>query len=109
MLLTTERRHHKVEIPYFEGCPNHHPTVERVREVAEALDVEADITEHDVSGVADPASLGFRGSPTVLVDGKDLEAETTEPTSNLGCRAFSGGAGIPERAVVERALQAADR
>lgn len=99
----------KVEILYFPGCPNHQSTAQRVREVAQEMGVDVDITERDVTGVEDPAALGFRGSPTVLIDGKEIESTVTEPTAKLGCRTFSSGTGVPEKELLMQAMAEAAR
>ncbi len=94
----------KIEILYFSGCPNHEPTVQRVREVAQELGIDAELVLRDVAEVDDPAALGFRGSPTVLVEGREIEAAATEPTANLGCRTFSTGSGVPDRSLLVQAM-----
>jgi hypothetical protein len=38
----------KVEVLYFDGCPNHAVTVERVREVLREEGVEAEVVEVNV-------------------------------------------------------------
>ena len=38
----------RIEILYFEGCPNHTPTVELVKRVIADLGVPADIEEVEV-------------------------------------------------------------
>ncbi len=95
----------KVEILYFEGCPNHAPTVQRVREAADALGVDVEVIERNVGEIDDAASVGFRGSPTVLVAGREVEPGTGEATSSAACRTFSSGTGVPDRAVIEKALR----
>ena len=63
----------KVEILYFSDCPNHTLAVESVREVLRQEAVPADIVEVEVKDTATAQEVGFLGSPTILVDGKDVE------------------------------------
>ncbi len=81
-----------VELIYDKGCPN----VERARaNLVEALATagrEARWTEWDRgSPESPPRVLGF-GSPTILVDGKDVAGETAGEGSP-SCRLYRNGAG----------------
>src|SRR4030088_713301 len=62
----------RVEIHYVGGCPNRQTTVERVREVLTELGIAGEVREVQV----DPtwaSVIGFLGSPTVHVNGVDIE------------------------------------
>jgi hypothetical protein len=66
-------RRPRVEILYFEGCPNHEPARALVERLARELRVEPEI---ELVEVADPEAAvahRFLGSPTVRVDGVDVE------------------------------------
>ena len=65
----------KIEVLYFEGCPNHLPAVELMREVAAELGIGADIQEVEVTDQAEAERLRFLGSPTIQVNGIDVEPE----------------------------------
>jgi len=64
----------KIEILYFDGCPNHKPAVERVRQLLRE-DVSAEVLEVNVSDASIAQRVGFLGSPTVRVNGLDVEPE----------------------------------
>jgi hypothetical protein len=61
----------KVEILYVADCPTHPAAVNLVKQVLAAASVEAEIHELLVSdqGMAD--ELGFCGSPTIRINGRD--------------------------------------
>lgn len=82
----------KIEILYFPGCPNHEPTVRRVRDVAVREGLAAEILEIDVSDERTAKELGFLGSPTIRINGLDIEpaARGAQP-SGLSCRRYPGG------------------
>ncbi|MBI3473013.1 MAG: hypothetical protein HY013_16780 [Candidatus Solibacter usitatus] len=63
----------KIEILYFDGCPNHQPAVERVKEVLKEEGLAAEVVEVNVGDDASARSLGFQGSPTIRIDGLDVE------------------------------------
>ena len=74
---------------YFEGCPNHEPTVALVREVVAGLDLSAEVEEIEVNTQTDAERLRFLGSPTVQVNGVDMEPRARERTNYaLSCRAL---------------------
>lgn len=88
----------KVTIQYFDGCPHWKLADERVRSVLRELsraDVNLDYQLIDSPEVAE--QVGFRGSPTVLVDGRDPFATGTEPVG-MTCRVYrteNGAEGAP--------------
>ena len=85
----------RVEILYFDGCPNHEPAQALVERVAGELDLEPDI---DLIRVPDPAAaseLRFLGSPTVRVDGRDVEPGAEERGDFVfSCRVYRGKRGL---------------
>ncbi len=97
----------KIDVLYFEGCPNHKPTVRRVRETLGRLGIEAEVNEVEVTAEDDAAALKFIGSPTVLIDGQDIApAQRQKAGYGFGCRTF-GGAGLPSAEMMENAIRTA--
>jgi hypothetical protein len=98
----------KVEVLYFEGCPNHVPTVERVRDALQSENETADIEEIEVRTPAEAESLGFLGSPSVRINGLDIELEARGLTSyGFSCRTYLDGptrSGAPSSGMIRRAL-----
>ncbi len=93
-----------IQVLYFEGCPNHEPTVSLVREVVAGLDLSAQVEEIEVTTQTDAERLRFLGSPTVQVNGVDMEPSARERTNYaLSCRMYSGS-GIPPRELLVAAL-----
>jgi hypothetical protein len=87
-----------VTLLFFPGCPNWRLAEERLRE-ALALAGRDDVhVEHGlVTTPQEAEAAGFRGSPTVLVNGQDPFADPDAP-AGLFCRVFSteaGPAGAP--------------
>lgn len=97
----------KIEVLYFEGCPNHPPTVERVKQVVNRLGIPADVREVELTQDDDPVALKFIGSPTVLINGQDIDPAQREGAGyGFGCRTF-GGAGVPPVEMIEQAVREA--
>jgi hypothetical protein len=94
----------QVRVLYFKGCPNHPSTVERVRSIADRLGVELNLNEIEVTPDDDPGRFGFRGSPTVQINGLDIDpSQRDQDNCGFGCRTY-GGAGVPGEAMIETAL-----
>jgi len=97
----------KIEVLYFEGCPNHKPTVERDKQVINQFGVAAEVRQVELTQDDDPAALRFIGSPTVLIDGRDIDLSQRAGASyGFGCRTF-GGAGVPPVEMIEQAVREA--
>ena len=97
-----------VEILYFEGCPNHEPTRALVERVAGELDLEPGI---DLVRVPDPdvaSELRFLGSPSVRVNGRDVEPGADERRDFVfSCRVYRlkrGLSGQPDARWIRDAL-----
>ena len=97
----------EARVLYFTGCPNHRPAVDRLGAVADRLGVPVNIREVEVTQDDEPKRLAFRGSPTVLIDGVDLDPAVRESDEfGFGCRMYGGG-GTPPDAMIEAALKEA--
>lgn len=85
-----------VTLLYFEGCPSWE-TVDAFLSVL-ADEFEFTVTRRQVTSPEEAEEFGFRGSPTILVDGRDVFAEGHEPVG-LACRVYQtpdgGPAGAP--------------
>ena len=102
---TDDRGRMQIDILYFDGCPNHQPTAELVRDVVRTLGVDATIREVEVRDADDAARQRFFGSPTVRVNGQDVDPMVrTRVDYSFGCRMY-GGSGTPPRELVEQALK----
>jgi hypothetical protein len=96
----------KVDILYFEGCPNHAPAVERVREVIQEEGVSAEVVQVEIQDDENAKAQGFLGSPTIRVDEIDIEP-SARGASPLGmaCRCYEGG--LPSHDLIRTAIREA--
>lgn len=62
-----------VRILYTEGCANTPQTVQRVRDVAQMLKIPIEIEQVLVTTEDQANELRFLGSPTVQVNGRDID------------------------------------
>src|SRR5216684_2410161 len=99
----------KIEILYFYGCPNHGPTLERVKEALRQEGLAADIVEVDVENDATSQSVGFLGSPSVRIDGLDIEPSVRHlKPFGMMCRTYPEAGrqvGLPPLELIRAALK----
>jgi hypothetical protein len=93
----------KVEVFYFEGCPNHKPAVELVKAVMKQQGIAAEVAEIEVPDAEVARAVGFLGSPTIRVDGLDIDPSSRAATSAvMACRCYAGG--LPSAEMIRAAL-----
>lgn len=85
----------RIEILTFDGCPNREPAIELVSRVTRERGVEADVQVIDVPDAEAARRTRFLGSPTIRVDGHDIEPGADARTDYvLSCRVFHTGGGL---------------
>jgi hypothetical protein len=101
-------RRPRVEILYFEECPNHKPARALVERIAVELGVEPEIHVVEVPDADAAMQLRFLGSPTVRVNGRDVEPGAEERGDFiLSCRVYRSereSSGQPEERWIREAL-----
>ena len=101
----------RVELLYFDGCPNHQPLQERVRDLVNAHNLQATIEAVPVGSDEEARARRFLGSPSLRVDGADVEPGADERTDfGMKCRLFltpDGLRGMPADAWMLTALERA--
>lgn len=85
----------QVTLQHFDGCPHWQLADERLRTLVGEVGFDLSREVIDTPDAAE--EVGFRGSPTILVDGVDPFADGDEPVG-LSCRIYDtpeGPAGAP--------------
>ena len=98
----------RVEILYFADCPNYEGARALVQRLAAGLGIEPELHLVEVSDAHAATRLQFLGSPTVRVDGHDVEPGADQRSDYvLSCRVYRGEHGLsgpPEERWVRDAL-----
>jgi hypothetical protein len=85
----------RVEVLYFDGCPNHETLLPRLREL---LASEGISTELELRAITDDQAAKrerFLGSPTIRVNGRDVEPDAETRTDfGMKCRLYHGARGV---------------
>ena len=80
----------KIEVLVFDGCPNIDGTLAEVRAGVAAASEVADVLVVHVESEAEARRLRFLGSPTVRVDGIDVDASAHKRDDyGLQCRVYA--------------------
>ena len=101
----------QVELFYFDGCPNHEAALSVVSEALDSLGVQASVTGVRVVDDSDAVGKRFLGSPSIRIDGRDLEvSDETDAGYSMRCRRYRDGdriVGYPPKDLVLSALRKA--
>jgi len=74
---------HTITVLHVPGCTGGATALAIASGIAQARD-DVSVGEVVIEDEATAVARGFRGSPTVLVDGRDLEPETEIPPGSMG-------------------------
>ena len=84
----------KVELLYFDGCPNYETLLPRLRQLLRDRGLDTDIELRRIETLEAAEAERFLGSPTVRMDGRDVEAGADERSDfGLKCRIYRSPAG----------------
>ena len=103
----------RVEFLFWSGCPSHPSALADLRDAMaqEGFDPERVIVTQMATD-EQAANAGFVGSPTIRIDGRDVQPTGDEPTG-LTCRVYRRRDGRyspnPDPADLRDALRAASR
>jgi hypothetical protein len=83
------RRRPKVEFLWWSGCPSWPQTLEDLRAAVVEAGLDPDAIEmHEVVTDATAKDEHFVGSPTIRIDGKDIQPPGPEEPFGLTCRIY---------------------
>lgn len=78
----------RIDFFYFEECPSHEQALERLRKVLVEERIEAEISVVQVETEEEARDLKFIGSPTILIEGRDIDPPLEQPNYALTCRVY---------------------
>jgi hypothetical protein len=96
---------------FYEECSSHEPALERLREVLveEGFDTNVEVVR--VESEEQAHALCFVGSPTILVNGRDIDPPPPDSRYALTCRTYHLEDGrispLPSRGMIRQAIGAA--
>ena len=97
-----------IEFLYWEGCPSYPEARQLLGEVLAERGVDVEIEVREVTSQDEAEALGFPGSPTIRVDGSDVDPVGASARPALMCRIYrkpdGGVSPVPTREQLEAAL-----
>ena len=81
----------KIEYQYFEDCLNHKKLHKNILEAIKDMEDKVEIMYILVENNEIASKLGFRGSPTLLINGEDYEGVPPQTEPSLNCRIYQNG------------------
>ncbi len=100
----------KVRFLYFEGCPNAEPTLLLLKEALAAEAPDSKLEAVEILSDEEASRFGFLGSPSIQIDGLDIEKERRKDPPLFGCRIYRtarGSCGVPPKAMILEAIREA--
>lgn len=101
----------EIKFLYYEDCPSHESGLERLKQVMAENNIQADIEIIKVGTDEQANDLKFIGSPTIRVDGVDIDPPPDDAPYNLTCRVYRLEDGrfspLPSPEMIKRSLQQA--
>lgn len=98
-----------IELLYFDGCPGYERVLPLLRRLADETDTHLDL--HAIETLDQAEAERFLGSPTIRVNGRDIDPDATHRTDyGLKCRLYrtaDGHTPLPPERWIRDALTAA--
>jgi glutaredoxin len=78
-----------LELLWWAGCPSTERALSELREALQDVGLgDVEVRTREIETDADADSSGFRGSPTILIDGIDMAGASDDEETGLGCRVY---------------------
>ena len=97
----------KIEVLYFASCPTAKDAIANVKAVLKERNLQADIKLIAVETEEKAKQVGFQGSPSIRVNGKDLEGR--DEGFAFSCRMYQDEGKmrpVPSKALISKKLDA---
>ena len=96
----------KVEFLYFEGCPSYIKTLENLKEILSDEKIESELKLIKVESPSEAEFHGFQGSPSIRINGVDLEGKKDGYSYNCRLYKIDGKlTGIPGKEYILKRLK----
>ena len=99
----------KIELFYWKGCPSHPEALALLERVLAERGLDAEVELHEVLTHDEAHALSFPGSPTIRIDGRDIDPAGAASPPSLTCRIYHLPDGrvspVPSRDQLEEALR----
>jgi hypothetical protein len=99
----------KIELLYWEGCPSHPEALELLERVLAERGIDDGVEVREVVTQEQAEAERFPGSPTIRIEGRDIDPEGAQARPALTCRIYRVRDGrvspVPSREQIEEAIR----
>jgi hypothetical protein len=99
----------RIDFLYWADCPSHPEAWQRLLLALDALAIDAEVQRLEITTDEEAERWRFTGSPTILVDGRDIDPAAGRQPVRLTCRLYYHEDGrpspLPPENMIRRALQ----
>src|SRR5580700_10833400 len=96
----------RIEVLYFKDCPSYVPSVARLKALLRQEGLPAEIAEIEVKDAATAKELKFIGSPTIRINGLDIDPDCRVATDwGFACQRYADD--LPSEEMIRAALREA--
>ena len=99
----------KIEFLFWRGCPSYPEARALLAEVLAEHGLDPVVDEREVTTQEEAERLAFPGSPTIRIDGRDVDSKGASARPALTCRIYHRPDGrvspVPTREQLEEALE----
>jgi hypothetical protein len=100
----------KIELLYFRGCHVYKTTLENIREVIKEKGLDTEVYLKEIKNDKQALSNKFLGSPTVRINGMDIEPNAQKINKySMTCRLYLENGAVNERPGKRMIHQAIDK
>ena len=99
----------KIEFLYFKDCPGYKSAFSLLERILVENDTEVSIEKIEITTQESAIQHRFLGSPSIRINGKDIEGREEASEYGLKCRIYPDtGSGIPSETILRKALEQAE-
>ena len=103
----------KINFLWWDDCPSYPEAWRRLQKVLDELGAEVEVERNEIRTDEEAERWHFPGSPTILVNGKDIDPRAPTLPSRLTCRLYFKEDGrpspVPSEEMIRRAIVNAQR
>jgi glutaredoxin len=98
----------KIRFLYFDGCPNKDKALSILNEVIKEKGLNLEMEVIKIESYEDAIKYNFLGSPTIQINGIDIEKERRNDKPLFGCRFYKTKEGLKGYPTKEMIINAID-
>jgi hypothetical protein len=95
----------RLDFQYFDDCPNYDTMRKNLLQAVRGIEDKVEIREIPVVDGETARKVQFRGSPSLLINGEDLEGMPAPEEAALSCRFYPNG--IPPADLIRQKIEIA--